>query len=331
MAHLITGYAGHEHIQSADEGAFNASIFGSKQYVIESKKDNCFAGTIIDNNTVRILDGEGLMHGRHFRINQNTYEDVTIKTGTAGKNRVDLICMTYEKDEDDETEKVYLQVVKGEETVGKFIEPEYIKGNILEGDSFNQMPLYKVTIEGVALKKIEPVFEKIQSYENLIESLPELVIKEATTIAVKTKNDILNNYHLPLENNFNTLESTAVKKSDILVPLSSFKNASNNTHVPSAPMLRDILRNFIKVVTFTMSSITIDSNKSSGTVNELATSVIPEGYTVIGVHCRATGNSNVACLYCGNDGNIIVTNFRNFGASQANITPKISITCVMSI
>lgn len=172
MAHLITGYAGYEHIRSSDEGAFNAAFFGDQQYVMES--GNRFAGSIIDNNTVRILDGDGLMYGRHFRIEPNEYEDVIISTGTAGRNRIDIICMTYEKNAEDETEKTYLQVVRGVETEGTASDPSYTDGNILEGAGFNQMPLYRVIIEGVVLSEIEPLFETIPTYKQLAEHYAEI-------------------------------------------------------------------------------------------------------------------------------------------------------------
>lgn len=166
MAHLVTGYAGQAHIKSADEGALNASFFGSGQYVMES--GNQLEGSIIDNNTVRISDGDGLMYGRHFRIEPNTYEDLKITTGTAGKNRIDLICMTYEKNADDETERVYLQVIKGAEANGTPSVPEYTNGNILEGASLNQMPLYKVNIEGVVLSTLERVSKVIPPHEEVV-------------------------------------------------------------------------------------------------------------------------------------------------------------------
>jgi hypothetical protein len=168
MAHLVTGYAGQAHIKSADEGAFNASFFGDGQYITEL--GNQFEGSIINNNTVRISDGDGLMYGRHFRIEPNTYEDLTITTGTAGKNRIDLICMTYEKNPDDETERCYLQVIKGTEADGTPSVPEYTNGNIIEGASFNQMPLYKVIIEGVVLSRIERLFATIPPYEMIATS-----------------------------------------------------------------------------------------------------------------------------------------------------------------
>lgn len=167
MAHLVTGYAGKAHIKSSDDGAFNAAFFGAGQYVLDSGNDNCFSGSIINNNTVRILDGEGLMYGRHFRIEPNAYEDVAIETGTTGTNRIDIICMTYEKNTEDETETVYLEVIKGTEATGTAAAPTFENGNILKGAFKNQMPLYKVTIKGVVLSKIEPMFAKLLNYEKM--------------------------------------------------------------------------------------------------------------------------------------------------------------------
>lgn len=167
MAHLITGYAGTEHIQSADDGAFNASFFGEGQFVME--QGNQFEASIINNNTIRVLDGNGLMYGRHFRINPDTHEDLTIETGTAGKNRIDLIVMTYAKDSREGTESAYLQVIKGTESSGTPSVPSYTNGNILEGATFNQMPLYKVKIEGVVLSDIEPLFVTQPTYKALAE------------------------------------------------------------------------------------------------------------------------------------------------------------------
>lgn len=166
MAHLVTGFAGQPHIKSADEGALNSSFFGSGQYILESGSQ--FEGSIIDNNTVRISDGDGLMYGRHFRIEPNVSEDVTIKTGTAGTKRIDLICMTYEKDTNDETEKVYLEVIEGVESTDTPVVPEHTKGNILEGASFNQMVLYKVKVEGVVLSSIERIPEVIPSHREIL-------------------------------------------------------------------------------------------------------------------------------------------------------------------
>lgn len=165
--HLVTGYRGEEHITSADQGSFNASFFGGGEYVMEA--GNQFEASIMDNNTVRILDGDALMKGRHLRIEPKTYADVTITTGTAGVNRNDLIVFQYSKDTSTDIETPEIVVIKGKETEGTAVDPEYTDGDILGGATFNQMPMYRVKVEGVVLTGIEPLFNVIPTYKTLAE------------------------------------------------------------------------------------------------------------------------------------------------------------------
>lgn len=189
MAHLITGYAGHEHILSEDDGSFNAAFIGDGQYVMEI--GNQFAGSIINNNTIRIADGDGLMYGRHFRIKPNSYEDLTIETGSSGSNRTDLICMTYEKNASDGTEEVYLQVIKGTETTGTAAIPSYTNGNILDGAILNQMPLYKVEIKGVVLSKVTAMFETVPTFKQQAERYT----RQIETVIENIQKDLFNSIY----------------------------------------------------------------------------------------------------------------------------------------
>lgn len=162
MAHLVTGYAGSEHITSADDGAFNAAFFGDGQFVMSS--GNKFKAEIIDNNTVRILDGDLLMNGRHVRIERNAYEDISITNGIAGYRRRDLICMTYEKDVSTGKERAYLEVLKGTATTTTPATPSANAANILTGATKSQMALYVVEINSVALSNVIAVFDTQKTY-----------------------------------------------------------------------------------------------------------------------------------------------------------------------
>lgn len=179
--HLITGYKGKEHIQSKDTRSFNAAMFGAGEFVMEIGEQ--IGASITNNNTVRVLDGDILMQGAHIRIETGTYEDLTVTTGTAGKKRIDLIVMTYEKDASQGTELAFLEVIKGTETEGTASVPEYTTGVLSEGALKNQMPLYKVEIEGVVLSTIEPLFKTIPTYKKLAEQYAAQF--EATINALK--------------------------------------------------------------------------------------------------------------------------------------------------
>lgn len=169
MVHLITGYAGKEHIQSRDTRSYNAAMFGSGEFVMEI--GNQCAASIINNHTVRIFDGDILMQGGHIRIESNTYEDMTIETGTAGKNRIDLIVMTYEKNSETGIESAFLEVIKGDEYSGTPTAPDVVVGTLADGDLKNQMILYKVKLQGVVLASAEKVFETIPTYKTLAEQV----------------------------------------------------------------------------------------------------------------------------------------------------------------
>lgn len=168
MVHLITGYKGYEHIKSADHGRFNASIYGTAEYVMES--GNQCKAQYINNNTIRILDGEIMMQGRHISIEPDSHENLAIETGSAGTNRADIIVMTYVKNETDGIEDAYLEVIKGTEATGTATLPTYTSGNILAGATYNQMPLYRVDVNGVTLSQtITPLFKSIPTYATLAE------------------------------------------------------------------------------------------------------------------------------------------------------------------
>lgn len=177
--HLVTGYAGEEHITAADQGAFNAAFFGTGQYVMEV--GNMCEASITSNSNVRILDGDILMKGRHIRIKPNTYEDVTISTGTAGVNRNDLIVVEYNEDTTTGIETIALKVIKGTESEGTPSDPSYTDGDILGGTTFNQMPLYRVVLEGVVLQRIEPMFETILNYKSLAKKYEREFIESCET------------------------------------------------------------------------------------------------------------------------------------------------------
>src|SRR5690625_4834396 len=93
---IITGYTGIEHVTSADDASLYRSIFGDDDYVLSVGSK--FEATIIDNNTIKVADGDLLIQGHQARIRVNDYEEVSINNGIVGEKRNDLIVARYEKD-----------------------------------------------------------------------------------------------------------------------------------------------------------------------------------------------------------------------------------------
>ena len=170
---LVTGHAGQGHVSSADAGRLNAGICGAGKYVLDTGLK--FAYSIESANLIRIASGDAVNQGRHITIPQNTYEDANILNGAQGKTRIDVITLRYSKvtrQVDSQTvtvEEASVNVIKGTEVaVGSTPEvPAVISGNIFDGDTTDDMPLYHVLITDTSITSVTPVFTVIHSINEL--------------------------------------------------------------------------------------------------------------------------------------------------------------------
>ena len=150
---LVTGHTGEAHVTAADAGSLYAAITGDGQYVL--RRGNRFAVSIVNNNTIRLKDGDALMHGRHIRIEPGETVDLTIENGTSGYYRNDLIVIRYTKDASSGVESAELAVIKGTPSTDAAADPEYTIGDVLGGASIqNDMPLYRVMLDGLNIKSV---------------------------------------------------------------------------------------------------------------------------------------------------------------------------------
>jgi len=158
--HLITGYAGQAHVTAADHGSFNAAILGSGQFVLN--RGSKLAASVITNNTIRIADGDILMQGRHIRLNEGSYVDLTIENGTQDMSRNDLIVARYTKDSGTGVEDCNLVVIKGTAVSGNASDPAYTSGDIINDHVIqNDMPLYRVPISGLNVQNLVCLFDTV--------------------------------------------------------------------------------------------------------------------------------------------------------------------------
>lgn len=169
--HLVTGYAGQEHITAADQGAFNAALIGTGQFVLD--KGNVLKAQVISNNKIRILDGELMMQGRFIRLEPGTYVDLSIDNGAQGMNRNDLIVARYTKNTANAVESVDLVVIKGTATSGNPSDPKYTEGDITNGTSTqHDFPLWRIPLNG--LNVANPVALFGEPFMDSMRTLPEI-------------------------------------------------------------------------------------------------------------------------------------------------------------
>ena len=161
---IVTGRTGAAHVTSADDGARNAGIIGTGKYIFDI--GNKFAYEIISNNLIRVKDGYGINQGRQFGIEHADYEECEIDNGLQGVKRTDLIVAKYKRDSLTGLESVTIAVIKG--TSGdNYADPEYVEGNIINGDDEDDFLLYRVKINGLAIEKVERMFSISTTLDSL--------------------------------------------------------------------------------------------------------------------------------------------------------------------
>ncbi len=143
--HFVTSAQTEPHIKSSDDARVYAGLFGNGAYVF--KTGNKLSASMVDSNTLRIMDGDSIFCGRKWNI--RNFEDVTIENGTPGMKRVDLVVAHFETSP---SEKISLVVYKGTEVdTGDPVVPTYIEGDLNAGDTVAEMPLYTVTLNGLTV------------------------------------------------------------------------------------------------------------------------------------------------------------------------------------
>lgn len=186
--HLVTGYAGREHVTAADQAAFHNLFFGGGEFVFAT--GNQFAASIISNNQVRVLDGDIYMQGRFIRLNKDTYIDLAIENGAQGYFRNDLIVARYTENHATAIEEVNLVVIKGEAVMENPEDPAYTTGDILvAGDMRHDFPMYRVVVDGLNLVELVPLFPVYDS---------NLQKKQERTDLLEERNSLSDVDHFPV-------------------------------------------------------------------------------------------------------------------------------------
>ena len=168
MLNLVTGYRGTPHVTADEEAVKNLMTF--ENFLVTENGDK-LAHNIVSNNQIRINSGDIMAQGRLVRI--EGHEDVTIETGTQGMKRKDLICLRYEKSSGTGIESVSLVAIKGTPASGAAEVPAHTTGNILEGDSPVDFPLYTVTIDGLTVTGVTAMFTTTKKVHEQIAAVHE--------------------------------------------------------------------------------------------------------------------------------------------------------------
>lgn len=152
---IVTGYKGQPHVTAQQDRNKNRGIFGSDSYRLLVGSN--MAATIVSANEITIADGVVCVQGCIGEIPAGTSESLTIENGAQGMQRLDRIVVRYTKDGSTGVEDMTLRVIKGTPAASNPALPAYTSGSIANGDAVVEVPLYTVTINGLAITSVSLV------------------------------------------------------------------------------------------------------------------------------------------------------------------------------
>lgn len=131
----------------------NQGIFGDGSYILATGQQ--LEPQVQTSNEIRIRDGAIMAQGALGCVKVNTYDSVTIQNGNQGMKRIDLICWQYTYDAEQDVESASWVVVQGTPAETDPEVPAHTEGNIQEGDTLVQIPVFAVNIDGINVTGVD--------------------------------------------------------------------------------------------------------------------------------------------------------------------------------
>lgn len=154
---LITARTGKPHITPMQDAMWHRGLTETDSCIFDAFEK--FKADIITANEIRVRSGVGMIQGRFFEIAPNTYDPAVIANGTQGQKRIDLIVCRVTVNESENTQKAEMAVIQGTPTTGTPQTPAPVTGDLDNGDTVADYPLYAVNISGITITSVTPQFE----------------------------------------------------------------------------------------------------------------------------------------------------------------------------
>lgn len=169
---LVTGKWGEPHVTSSQARNFNSGLVGPECYVFDG-----LTCTMTNSNTAHIDPGVACFNGSDVEVPPGGI-DVPINNGTQGNKQNVVICFAYQKDANDQTEKVTAVALYGDPDPVSPQDPTIPEGKITDGGNGPYyMPLWRIVLDNVSVGEPEKLFIKIQSNAELQSSIDQVFLK----------------------------------------------------------------------------------------------------------------------------------------------------------
>lgn len=184
---LITGKGGTPHITSVDMGAMQAGIIGNGSYLLQGSDGTFPTVTMQDANHALIPVLNLVVEGRYARVTKA--ETATIESGVSGRNRNDLVCLKYTRNNQN-IETAAIAVLKGTPNTGTAADPTVPLGSIHSASDTAWIPIARIPLSGITPGTPVMLIKQLPPMSELWDSVTQTLITSqyGTVTGVKTGN-----------------------------------------------------------------------------------------------------------------------------------------------
>lgn len=152
---IVTGHVGEAHVTAEQFRMLLVGIFGEGSYILPvGKKLQYKLGS---NNQLTIHRGMMIHHGNLSVVTSESGDQVTLTNGTQGMKRIDLIVNRYTLNQSESTESNQWVHIPGTAVENSPVAPEYVSGNVMDGDYIDDCPVFKIELDGLNIVNITPL------------------------------------------------------------------------------------------------------------------------------------------------------------------------------
>ena len=151
---LITASTGSPHITVEQDSMWHQAFSSEASGVFDWAET--FDAEVKTNNLIYIHSGIGMLQGRFFCIETNSYDEAVITNGDQGQYRTDLIVARWENN------AMSIVVLRGTPAPNPYPSPpSWETGSLDDGATIVDLPLWKVYIDQLAISSVSPAYDLI--------------------------------------------------------------------------------------------------------------------------------------------------------------------------
>ena len=166
---IVSGRTGSPHVTSQQFRQMLEGIIGQGSYIITSGEN--LKPELSSNNLLKIRSGMMAHHGCISCVDIGTYDEVTLTNGSQGMKRIDLIVNRYTRNAETEAENCSWKVIMGTPAASNPTVPSYTKGNLQNGDTVDDCPIFEVHYDGINVAEVKSLLSVTDGLSGLSSKL----------------------------------------------------------------------------------------------------------------------------------------------------------------